>query len=153
MSLLVEQGRLVACALRPPDGRPIPGWILPEHLELAAQLKRARPRTDEGVLLSPFDPLLWDRSRVKQLFGFDQVLEIFKPAAKRTYGYYCMPVLAGERLIARCDLKADRKRGRLKILSMRFEGTGSRTSDSAAEKKAVASALDRYASGVQLRLH
>ena len=56
------------------------GWIRPDDLELAARLERVRPRKDRGVLLSPFDPVLWDRARVKRLFGFEQMLEIFKPA-------------------------------------------------------------------------
>jgi uncharacterized protein YcaQ len=56
-----------------------------------------RPRADQGVLLSPFDPVLRDRRRIRQLFAFDQVLEIFKPAPKRKYGYYCLPVLAGDK--------------------------------------------------------
>jgi len=62
-------------------------------------------------------------ARVRRLFGFDQVLEIFKPAAQRAYGYYCLPVPSGERLVARLDLKADRGRGVLRVLSCRFGGT------------------------------
>ena len=91
--------------------RPRRGWIRPADRELAARLERARPRADRGVLLSPFDPLLWDRARVARLFGFDALLEIFKPAPQRVYGYYCLPVLAGEQLVARVDLKAERKHG------------------------------------------
>ncbi|MBT8368050.1 MAG: winged helix DNA-binding domain-containing protein, partial [Deltaproteobacteria bacterium] len=104
---LVEKGLTVPCAVVGDDGKNHPGWIRPDDLELAALLKRVRPRKDRGVLLSPFDPVLWDRRRVKLLFGFDQILEIFKPAPKRIYGYYCLPVLAGDRLVARVDLKAD----------------------------------------------
>ena len=72
-------------------------------------------------VLSPFVPVLWDRPRGKRLFGFEAVLEIYKPAKDRTYGYYSMPILAGERLVARADLKADRGQGRLKVRSLVFE--------------------------------
>ena len=98
-------GEVLPCALENPDGRPTKGWIRPADLELAGRLASLRPRRETGVLLSPFDPCLWDRPRVRRLFDFDQLLEIFKPAPKRLYGYYCLPVLAGERLVARFDLK------------------------------------------------
>lgn len=136
---LREERRIVPCSL---DGRS--GWVRPEDLELAARLERLRPRSDTGVLLSPFDPILWDRRRVRTLFDFEQVLEIFKPATQRKYGYYCMPVLAGDRLVARCDLKADRKTGRLHVLSTRHEASTNRA--------AVDSALSRYASALRLTL-
>jgi len=127
------------------------GWIRPEDLELLARLKRIRPRQDKGVLLSPFDPILWDRARVKLLFGFDQILEIFKPASKRIYGYYCLPVLAGEKLIARFDLKAERKSGRLNILSLRFENTDRTGQASAEDAEAAKTALTRYAEALALK--
>ncbi|HSO24625.1 MAG TPA: crosslink repair DNA glycosylase YcaQ family protein, partial [Chondromyces sp.] len=104
-----------------------------------------RPRPDSGVLLSPFDPLLWDRARVEALFGFHQVLEIFKPASQRIYGYYCLPVLAGERLVARLDLRADRRRGNLEVLSKRFEDA-----PRAEDAEAARSALERFAGAVGL---
>ena len=100
------------------------------------------------MLLSPFDPLLWDRTRVSRLFGFDALLEIFKPAPQRVYGYYCLPVLAGERLVARLDLKADRKRGVLRVVSSHFEegGAAARKRD----RHAARIALDRYAAALGL---
>ena len=120
----------------------------PEDLELAARLDGVRPRHDAGALLSPFDPVLWDRSRVERLFGFDQILEIFKPADKRTYGYYCMPLLAGERLVARLDLKAERRSRRLRVLSCRWEdGDSSRR---ASDAEAARVALARYATALGL---
>jgi uncharacterized protein YcaQ len=77
LNRLVEKGEIVPCTLADDDKKKISGWIRPNDLELAKRLKRMRPGTDQGVLLSPFDPVLWDRRRVRQLFAFDQVLEIF----------------------------------------------------------------------------
>ncbi len=143
---LEEAGQIVSCELIKPQSDPVPGWIRPDDLELAVRLKRIRPRTDQGVFLSPFDPVLWDRERVRLLFDFDQVLEVFKPAKKRIYGYYCLPVLAGDRLVARCDLKADRRAGRLNILSTHYERKGS-----AADRQATRIALERYGQALDLQ--
>jgi len=147
---LVARGEVIPCALSEDGGKRTAGWMRPADRDLAARLARVRPRTDAGVLLSPFDPLLWDRPRVRRLFGFDQVLEIFKPAPKRIYGYYCLPVLAGERLVARYDLKADAKAGRLHVLSRRFEGADPARPASAADGEAARSALARYAEALGL---
>jgi len=149
---LLARGEIVRCALENSGGRPTPGWVRPRDRELAARLDNLRPRRDRGVLLSPFDPLLWDRARVKRLFGFAQVLEIFKPAPKRTYGYYCLPVLAGERLVARFDFKAQQKERELEVLSSRFETTGSDRPAAAVDGEAARSALGRYAGALGLRL-
>ena len=145
---LAEQGRVEPCTLHDSGGRSVQGWIRPDDLELADRLNAVRPRHDRGVLLSPFDPVLWDRSRLKRLFGFDFTLEIFKPAHTRQDGYYCMPVLAGERLVARFDLKADRKAGRLQVLSCRFEkGHEAPASD----REAAHTALERYGDSLALK--
>ncbi len=143
---LREAGKVEPCALRLDKHRKLEGWIRPSDIELAARLRRIRPRKDHGVLLSPFDPVLWDRKRVQMLFGFDQILEIFKPAPQRVYGYYCLPVLAGDRLVARFDLKADRKGGRLQVLSVHHEAD----SDASA-KQAAWSALGCYADRLGLQ--
>lgn len=148
---LVDKGQIIECGLENPVGRPTPGWIRPTDLELASRLHNVRPRGERGVLLSPFDPILWDRARVKRLFDFNQVLEIFKPARQRTYGYYCMPVLAGERLLARFDFKADRRNGILHVLSCRFEGTNTSRPATAQDGEAARSALARYAGALELK--
>ena len=145
---LASTGEAVACDLILADGKRRPGWVRPTDLELAVRLRRVRPAPDRGVLLSPFDPVLWRRNRVACLFGFDQILEIFKPASKRRYGYYCLPVLAGDRLVARYDLKAHRKRGRLQVLSLHYEADGPKTP--AADRAAAESGLARFAEAVEL---
>jgi len=147
---LVATGEIVPCALVHDDGKTSPGWIRHPDLELAGRLERVRPRRDRGVLLSPFDPILWDRTRVQKLFGFHQVLEIFKPAARRVYGYYCLPVLAGEKLVARLDLKADVRAGKLRVLSCRFEGEDDARPGTAEDREAARTALDRYATALDL---
>jgi hypothetical protein len=146
---LQEKGAVLACALESRDGSPTLGWIRPADRELAARLENVRPPADRGVLLSPFDPLLWDRARVARLFGFDALLEIFKPAPQRIYGYYCLPVLAGEHLVARVDLKADRKRRGLRVVSAHYENAGAAVATR--DRHAARIAVDRYATAVGLR--
>jgi uncharacterized protein YcaQ len=148
---LESSGAIAPCALVTGDGKRTKGWIRPPDLELAARLRLLRPPSDRGVLLSPFDPVLWERPRVHQLFGFDQVLEIFKPAPQRKYGYFCMPVLAGERLVARFDLKADRAGGRLHVLRALFERGGARPAD-AGVARAARTALARHAGALGLEV-
>lgn len=149
---LTESRHISACTLIDDGRRASRGWIRRDQLDLADRLQRVRPQPDRGVLLSPFDPLLWDRNRVTQLFGFHQMLEIFKPAEKRVYGYYCLPVLAGERLVARYDLKADRKRGVLQVLRRHFEGGDPSTALCAADAEAAKTALHRYATALGLAI-
>ena len=72
-------------------------------------------------VLSPFDPLLRDRNRTERLFGFFYRIEIFVPEPKREYGYYVFPLIEGDRLIGRIDMKADRKRGSLDVRRLWLE--------------------------------
>jgi len=95
-----------------------------------------------GVLLSPFDNLLWDRPFVERVFGFRHVIEVYKPAPQREYGYYVLPFLYGDRLVGRADLKAERDEGVLRVRALYFEA-GVRPS--AALEAALERALGRLA--------
>jgi len=152
LQTLVDDGSIVRCALVE-NGKRVPGWIRSGDLEPASELAARRLRRDRGTLLSPFDPLIWDRARVQRLFGFEQVLEIFKPAPARIYGYYCLPVLAGDRLVGRVDLKADRKSKQLNLLSAHLEESLNGRDSEAAASRAMQTALERYAKSLRLTLH
>jgi uncharacterized protein len=110
VSELVEEGRLLA-------GQ-VDGWAEPAYLHPGA---RVPATVDARALVTPFDSLVWERSRIARLFGVRYTIELYTPAHRRVYGYYVFLFLLGDTLVARCDLKADRQRGVLMVQSAFLE--------------------------------
>lgn len=106
---LVENGDLAPAEV---EGWSDAAFVLPAVSDRAVRA---------SALLSPFDSLLWERTRVQRLFGFTHSFELYVKPEKRVYGYYVLPFLYGDRLVARVDLKADRKNGRLRVLGVFLE--------------------------------
>ncbi|MCG8589831.1 MAG: winged helix DNA-binding domain-containing protein [Proteobacteria bacterium] len=141
-----KAGRLIPVAIETADGsKPRTRMARPDFLESL----EAAPRAPRGMrLLSPFDPVIRDRKRTAWLFGFHYRIEVFVPAAQREYGYYVMPILEGDRLTGRIDLKTHRETSHLEVKGLWWEPGVAVT---AARKEALRRCLDRLARFVGVR--
>ena len=92
-----------------------PPVVVPADAELDGDVPRA------GVLVCPFDSLLWDKPFVARVFGFEPLIEVYKREHERIYGYYVLPFLHGDRLVGRADLKSDRSEGVLRVRALHLE--------------------------------
>lgn len=138
---LVEDGRLERISVE--------GWTQPAYIVPGARIPRS---VEARAIVSPFDPVLWERKWTKTVFGFEYQIEIYVPAPKRIHGYYVLPFLMGDRFAARVDLKADRKASTLIVHAAYLEnGRDAKTVAPALadELRSVASwlSLERFSVG------
>lgn len=137
---LAKQGLLLKVQV---DGWELPAYI---HLSHAKQLQQAldgKLKASATRLLSPFDPVVWDRKRAIELFNFEYKLECYTPATKRQYGYFTLPILRRGALIGRLDAKAHRKEGVFELKLLHLEA-GVRVSQALVDD--VAKAIKSFAS-------
>jgi uncharacterized protein YcaQ len=115
---LVAEGLLVEVAV---DGWDETAYAHRDHASLLSEAAGNLLRATRTTLLSPFDPVVWDRARAADLFDFEYTLECYTPAARRTYGYYVLPILHRGRLVGRLDAKAHRQEGLFEVIGIWLE--------------------------------
>lgn len=117
-------------------------WVHTDHLPLLAQAAEGKLNATHSAVLSPFDPVVWDRKRAEQFFDFTYRLECYTPAPKRQFGYFVLPLLHQGKLVGRIDSKMHRKEGVLEIFALYLEDA---TRISASLEKGIKQALDDFA--------
>ncbi len=115
---LADEGELLRARV---EGWEEPAYVHPENAGLAEKAASGSLRSTATTLLSPFDPVVWDRARALELFGFEYRIEVYTPAARRRYGYYSLPILNRGALVGRLDAKAHRKEGMFEVKALHLE--------------------------------
>lgn len=118
LETLAAEGQLLRLSV---EGFSEPAYVHPDRLVLLDDAAADRLQPTSTTLLSPFDPLVWDRRRASELFGFDYLIECYTPAAKRRYGYFSLPILQRGALVGRLDAKAFRKERRFEVKAVHLE--------------------------------
>jgi uncharacterized protein YcaQ len=118
LKALADEGLLIPVALEGVEGL---AYIHPDRLGLLNEVAAGERTPTLTTLLSPFDPLTWDRQRARDLFNFDYTIECYTPAAKRRYGYFTLPILQRGRLVGRLDPKAHRAQGIFEVKALHLE--------------------------------
>jgi len=118
LKALAEEGAVLPVGV---EGWKEAAYLDPAELRLVEQIEAGAHEPTLTTLLSPFDNLIWDRTRVSDIFGFEYRAEMYTPAAKREYGYYVLPILHRGRLVGRLDPKADRKAKIMRVRAIYLE--------------------------------
>jgi uncharacterized protein YcaQ len=115
---LLASGELLTVSVQ---GWTSPGYVHRDHAEVLEKALAGRLRATHTTLLSPFDPLVWDRARALAMFDFEYTIECYTPAPKRRYGYFVLPILHRGRLVGRLDAKAHRAVGQFEVKALFLE--------------------------------
>jgi uncharacterized protein YcaQ len=118
IQMLLDAGRLLPVAV---EGLAEPAYVHADHAALLDAAAAGDLAAERTVLLSPFDPVVWDRARAKALWDFEYRIECYTPAPKRQYGYFTLPILHRGRLVGRLDPKAHRTAGRFEVRALHLE--------------------------------
>jgi len=115
---LAGEGELLRARI---EGWDEPAYVHPDNAALAENVVSGGLEPSRTTLLSPFDPVVWDRARASELFGFEYRIEVYTPAVRRRYGYYSLPILHRGALVGRLDAKAHRKQGLFEVKALHLE--------------------------------
>lgn len=118
LAALAVEGRLLTVKVAGWDG---PAYVHPDNAALLERAAAGALTPSATSLLSPFDPLVWDRARALELFDFHYRIEVYTPAARRAYGYFTLPILHRGRVVGRLDPKAHRDRGQFEVRNLHLE--------------------------------